>query len=100
MSLINNIHEGPLNLDNEDLEIIGSQTGNIKLTNGSILIIRGIVNGEICIDSSSSVELFGIVNGTINGLGKFTLFGTINGSISNTVKSTINKNSIINGITQ
>ena len=98
MKMENGKIEGDFTID-EDFELKGMITGNVKIINNSSAIIHGQISGDLIVNQGTSVLLHGQVlrNASNNG-GLLEVYGMISGQLfDNAGETKIHPGASING---
>jgi len=73
--------EGDIKI-NEEVTMNGTINGSAIVLKGGLLVLNGIVNQDLILESDSKAQVFGSVNGNIyNKGGELEIHGTIMGTI-------------------
>lgn len=79
-------------------KISGIVTGNVTVSDNATLTLSGVVTGNVTVNKNSRLVCSGVVNGNIIGQGSVELSGVVNGTVADTLKGVIHKGAYVNGV--
>lgn len=94
--IISDVHDGDITVS-ENTTVKGIVTGDVTVESGANFVLNGIINGNVYFTNSSTGEIRGMVNGGIvNDGGDVCIYGTINGNVvEKSGKTLIDKQAVV-----
>lgn len=81
MQIVHGRLEAPLVVDSA-LEVRGTVAGPLRVLASGALVLRGVCEGDVVIDSDAQAQIWGIVQGNLINLGGHVcVFGMIEGYV-------------------